>query len=141
MWPLRSEKWVIVAEKLRMHAGKFIAEPRAITRSECIEVHDAQYVDRFLAGQLTELEMRRIGVPNSEAFRQRTLRVTGAAAVAAEELLGGRSEAVAVIGGGARESTFVFAKPSFLHVFKIMPDLLMAQDIARSTILQLQVSL
>ena len=52
--------------------------PRRVTRNEILRVHDAGYVDRLLAGGMTEKEMRRIGFPWSPALIERTLRSTGA---------------------------------------------------------------
>jgi acetoin utilization deacetylase AcuC-like enzyme len=46
-------------------------------------VHDSAYVDAFLSGQLPAAEMRRIGLPWSQALVQRTLVGTGSAVLAA----------------------------------------------------------
>ena len=52
--------------------------PRRVTRKEILRVHDAGYVDRLLAGGMTDKEMRRIGFPWSPALIERTLRSAGA---------------------------------------------------------------
>lgn len=59
-------------------AGHQLTEPEAISRSDLLRAHDAQYVDRVLRGELSDAEVRRIGFPWSEAMVERSLRATGA---------------------------------------------------------------
>jgi acetoin utilization deacetylase AcuC-like enzyme len=84
-------------------------EPERATRDALLLVHTPSYVDRFLAGELTEPEMRRLGFPWSPALVERSLRAVGgtcAAAVAALEdgvamnLAGGTHHAFADHGEG-----------------------------------------
>lgn len=58
------------------------AEPRAAALA-----HDAEYVDRFLAGTLDTAQMRRIGFPWSEGLVRRTLASLGGTLQAAADAL------------------------------------------------------
>ena len=62
-----------------------IFTPQPITREHLLLAHDAEYIDRFLAGTLTEKEIRRIGLtPWTEDMVQRTLLLMGGALEATE---------------------------------------------------------
>ena len=62
-----------------------IHTPKPIKREHLLLAHDAEYVDRFLAGTLTEKEIKRIGLtPWTENMVQRTLLLMGGALEATE---------------------------------------------------------
>ena len=59
--------------------------PKPIKREHLLLAHDAEYVDRFLAGRLTEKEIKRIGLtPWTNDMVQRTLFLMGGALEATE---------------------------------------------------------
>lgn len=49
-----------------------------VTPDVVLKVHERGYVHRFLKGELTQKEARRIGIPWSESFRARTMASVGA---------------------------------------------------------------
>lgn len=51
--------------------------PHAVTDEEVLRVHDAEYLDRVVAGTLTKQEVRRIGFPWSELMVERSRRASG----------------------------------------------------------------
>ena len=57
--------------------------PPAATDDEIILAHDSQYLDRIKTGQLSDLEIRRIGFPWSQSMVERSRRSTGATISAA----------------------------------------------------------
>ena len=62
-----------------------IHTPKPITKEHLLLAHDAEYVDRFLAGSLTEKEIKRIGLtPWTDDMIQRTLLLMGGALEATE---------------------------------------------------------
>lgn len=62
-----------------------IHTPKPIKREHLLLAHDEEYVDRFLAGTLTEKEIKRIGLtPWTEDMVQRTLLLMGGALEATE---------------------------------------------------------
>jgi len=62
--------------------------PRLACQQEIQLVHEQDYVERFFNHQLTEKEIRRIGLrPWKEAIVERTLRLTGGALQALEQVL------------------------------------------------------
>jgi acetoin utilization deacetylase AcuC-like enzyme len=84
-------------------------EPEPTTRDDLLLVHTPDYIDRFLTGQLTREELRRLGFPWSPALVERSLRAVGgtceAAAAALEHgvamnLAGGTHHAFADHGEG-----------------------------------------
>lgn len=86
-----------------------LREPERATRDELLLVHTPSYVDRFVSGDLTAGELRRLGFPWSPALVERSLRAVGgtcAAAAAALEygiamnLAGGTHHAFADHGEG-----------------------------------------
>lgn len=96
------------------HADDVFLEPPAATREELCRAHDPSYVDRVLAGQLSEAEQKRIGFPWSEAMVERSRRSSGATLAAARAALSGDRIAVNLAGGthhamrGAGEGYCVF---------------------------------
>ncbi|HEY2856110.1 MAG TPA: histone deacetylase [Gemmatimonadaceae bacterium] len=84
-------------------------EPERASRDDLQLVHTADYVDRFLSGELSAQELRRLGFPWSSALVERSLRAVGgtceAAAAALEHgvamnLAGGTHHAFADHGEG-----------------------------------------
>jgi acetoin utilization deacetylase AcuC-like enzyme len=62
-----------------------IAQPQPVDTSLLLLAHDADYVDRFLAGELSEKEEKRIGLtPWTPAMIERTLVLMGGAVEATE---------------------------------------------------------
>jgi len=65
-----------------------VHRPKAIARERLLLAHDADYVDRFLAGELTEKEEKRIGLtPWTPAMIERTRVLIGGAVEAMEYAL------------------------------------------------------
>jgi len=62
-------------------------EPERTSRGNLILVHTADYVDRFIGGQLTAAELRRLGFPWSPALVERSLRAVGGTCEAAAAAL------------------------------------------------------
>jgi acetoin utilization deacetylase AcuC-like enzyme len=61
--------------------------PSGATDQELILCHDEQYVERFVAGSLTEKEIRRIGLPWSPEYVERVRRSVGGTVAAARQAL------------------------------------------------------
>ena len=83
--------------------------PEAATVAQLCRAHDAEYVRRVIAGELDEVERRRIGLPYSPALVERSLRSVGATIAAcrwaliegaAANLAGGTHHAFAAKGEG-----------------------------------------
>jgi acetoin utilization deacetylase AcuC-like enzyme len=79
-----------------------IIEPKLAGRDEILLVHSAQYYDRLVAGELTEREIRRLGLPWSEELvgrsRASVAGTVGAARTALEDGAG------ANLGGGTHHA-------------------------------------
>jgi acetoin utilization deacetylase AcuC-like enzyme len=76
--------------------------PPAATWEELLRVHEESYLQRVFAGELSELEQRRIGFPWSEKMVERCRRSTGASIAAARAA---RREGVAVnMAGGTHHA-------------------------------------
>ena len=77
------DRYSRIAQRIRQEdeAGMIeMKEPRLATREEILLVHDADYVNRFLAQTLREDEIRRIGLrPWKPEIVERTLRLVGGA--------------------------------------------------------------
>jgi acetoin utilization deacetylase AcuC-like enzyme len=79
-----------------------ISEPRPAGREEILLVHTADYYDRLVAGCLSEREIRRLGLPWSEALVGRSLLSVAGTIEAARAAL---SEGVAAnLGGGTHHA-------------------------------------
>lgn len=81
------DKFVRLHDHLRatgvLHADNLHAPETASL--ECLRLaHDAGYVERFCANDLAPAELRRMGLPWSEALRQRTTRAVGGSLLTAE---------------------------------------------------------
>ncbi|HJQ67677.1 MAG TPA: histone deacetylase [Blastocatellia bacterium] len=79
-----------------------IAEPKLARREEILLVHSADYYDRLACGQLTPRELRRLGLPWSEALVSRSrFSVAGTIAAAHAALAEG---VAANLGGGTHHA-------------------------------------
>ena len=84
------------------HFGDIFLEPPAATVEELKLAHDHQYVDRVLAGELTDKEIKRIGFPWSERMVERSRRSSGATLAASRVAL---REGIAVnLAGGTHHA-------------------------------------
>jgi len=100
-----SQKYCLLRERVADSpwlAGHQLVEPDAISRSDLLRAHDAQYVDRVLRGELSATEMRRIGFPWSEAMVERSLRATGATYMATRAAL--RDGRAVTLAGGTHHA-------------------------------------
>jgi acetoin utilization deacetylase AcuC-like enzyme len=78
------EKYRLLRERLTREGG-FHFVPAPMAEREVIELaHDAEYVDRFLAGALSPAAMRRIGFPWSPQLVARSLASVGGTLAATE---------------------------------------------------------
>jgi acetoin utilization deacetylase AcuC-like enzyme len=76
--------------------------PDPATREDMLRAHDASYLERFLRGELTARETRRVGLPWSPEIVKRTRYSTGATIAACRF---GLSEGVAMnLGGGTHHA-------------------------------------
>ena len=97
------DRYRLLAERL----GKFdqsghimIKTPRLATREEILLVHEEAYVERFLSGDLSEKEIRRIGLrPWKKEIIPRTLRLVGGALDGLDDVFKGSPLAGNMAGG------------------------------------------
>ena len=82
-----------------LHGDDIFLEPPAATREELSRAHDPVYVDRVFSGQLSDLEIKRIGFPWSQAMVERSRRSSGATLAAARAALAGDRIAINLAGG------------------------------------------
>ncbi|HET9532944.1 MAG TPA: histone deacetylase [Blastocatellia bacterium] len=98
-------KYSLIRDRLIFEAtlsNASIAEPRPATREEILLVHTADYYDRLVEGLLTDREIRRLGLPWSQALVGRSrLSVAGTIAAARVALSDG---AGANLGGGTHHA-------------------------------------
>jgi len=66
-----------------LHRDDVMLVPPAATDEQLYLAHERDYVDRVVTGQLTELEIKRIGFPWSEKMVERSRRSSGATLAAA----------------------------------------------------------
>jgi acetoin utilization deacetylase AcuC-like enzyme len=79
-------KYALVREQVLINGivgAEAVHEPERVTREALLLVHTADYVDRFLGGELTPNELRRLGFPWSPALVERSLRAVGGTCEAA----------------------------------------------------------
>ncbi len=76
-----------------------VQEAPMLGRNEVLRVHDPDYVERVLQGQLSAAEQREIGFPWSELMVERSLRSAGATLAAARTALAGDGIAANLAGG------------------------------------------
>jgi acetoin utilization deacetylase AcuC-like enzyme len=94
-------KYALIRERLNAEsslAGFHISEPGPAQRDEILLVHTADYYDRLAAGRLSAREIRRLGLPWSEAMVGRS-RVSVAGTLAAARAAMGEGVAVNLGGG------------------------------------------
>lgn len=96
-------RYSILSNKLKLLDDGGLIEwrrPRLAEKEEILRVHDVSYVERFLKHELRENEIRRIGLrPWKDSIVERTLRLTGGALGALEEVLEGKAMAGNMAGG------------------------------------------
>ena len=97
------DRYRLLAEKISLLNNENniqIKEPRLATRDELLLVHEESFIDRFLEGNLSEKEVRRIGLkPWKPEIIPRTLRLVGGALDGLDELLNGAVLAGNMAGG------------------------------------------
>ncbi len=97
------DRYRLLAERLRQldQFGEIIIkEPRLATREEILLVHEEAYVDRFLSEDLSEKEIRRIGLrPWKKEIIPRTLRLVGGALDGLDDVFRGSPLAGNMAGG------------------------------------------
>jgi acetoin utilization deacetylase AcuC-like enzyme len=94
------DRYRLLAERLLPHPDLELRLPEPAAREDLILAHDPDYVDRFLSGQLTEKEMRRIGLrPWTDQIVTRTLQLTGGSLMAMEQALASGGIAGNMAGG------------------------------------------
>ena len=85
------DRYKLLAKKLSESDEKKLFSwqtPRLAKKEEVLLVHDENFVERFFNHQLSEKEIRRIGLrPWKDAIVERTLRLTGGALQALEQVL------------------------------------------------------
>lgn len=79
--------------------GIELVEPGPATREDLVRAHDAGYVDRVVAGELTATEQRKIGFPWSAAMVERSRRSAGGTIGALRAAIAGDGVAVNLAGG------------------------------------------
>lgn len=90
----------IVADPL--HADDVLLVPPAATTQQLTMAHDPEYVRRVLQGELTDIELKRIGFPWSEKMVERSRRSSGATLAAARTAL---SEKISInLAGGTHHA-------------------------------------
>ena len=97
------DRYRLLAEKISLLNRENqirIREPRLASRDELLLVHEESFIDRFLEGNLSEKEVRRIGLkPWKPEIVPRTLRLVGGALDGLDELLNGAVLAGNMAGG------------------------------------------
>lgn len=97
------DRYRLLAQRLRdldTFGQIAIREPRLARRDEILRVHDELYVESFLRGNLSEKEVRRIGLrPWKKEIIPRTLRLVGGALDGLEDILSGTPIAGNMAGG------------------------------------------
>lgn len=74
-------KYRLLRDRVRESAtswGIDLVAAESVSREQLLRAHDPQYVDRVLRGELTKIEVRRIGFPWSTKLVERSLRSAGA---------------------------------------------------------------
>ena len=82
------ERYALLARRLRDNPMIEFNQPRQATRDELVTAHNPNYVDRFLKGELSDKEARRIGLrPWSMHIVERTLHLMGGSLQALDHVL------------------------------------------------------
>ena len=111
---LRDKAFTVYGEKLAEYSVKERASPFSLEL-----VHDTAYIERFLAGTISEKEMKRIGFPWSQQFVDRTLTAVSGT-LSASELASELGFAINFTGG------YHHAHPDFGSGFCVFNDLVIA---------------
>lgn len=81
------EKYAMLRERVVAEgivARAHLHEPARVSREALLRAHDAEYVDAFESGRLSESAIRRLGLPWSPALVERAWRAVGGTVEAAE---------------------------------------------------------
>ena len=104
------DKFMLLHDHLRatgvLHEGN-LHQPEVATHELLRLAHDAGYVSRFSANQLAPAELRRMGLPWSEALLQRTTRAVGGSLLTAELAL--QHGLACHLAGGTHHAHYDFA--------------------------------
>jgi acetoin utilization deacetylase AcuC-like enzyme len=98
-------KYALIRQRLDAEgvlASSAFVEPQLAERDEILLAHTADYYDRLVAGQLTEREIRRLGLPWSEMLVGRSRASVGGTLGAARAAL--RDGIAANLGGGTHHA-------------------------------------
>ncbi len=79
-----------------------------ITKEDLLTTHCEKYVDRYLIGDLTELELRNVGFPWSREGVTRLLSSTGGTLAAALAVCNTRKEQLRLSSGGRKIDSSIF---------------------------------
>lgn len=94
------EKYRLLRERVASELPDIsLQEPPAATDLELLRVHDSQYVQRLVAGTLSETEQKIIGFPWSSAMVERSRRSAGATLAACRTAIAGEPIALNLAGG------------------------------------------
>jgi acetoin utilization deacetylase AcuC-like enzyme len=121
-------KYELVRRKLEADSSfkgvPFLVSPIA-ELDDILLVHSKDYVDRFIKGTLSDIEVRRIGFPWSTALVQRTLASVGGTVACMRDVVEGRSRCAAQIAGGTHH-----AFPDHGEGFCVFNDIAIAARVA-----------
>jgi acetoin utilization deacetylase AcuC-like enzyme len=92
-------KYALLRERVAHIAPQLLFEPPAATDEQLRLAHDAEYVRRVQAGDLSDKEIRVIGFPWSEAMVERSRRSSGATIAAMQYAVTHRTCAINLAGG------------------------------------------
>jgi acetoin utilization deacetylase AcuC-like enzyme len=100
------EKYALLRERIQgadICQSPCLKIPRALTNEELLRAHDREYAHRMLTGDVTQKEMRRIGLPWSPELIERAMRSAGATV---EACLAALNDGIAVSLSGGTHHAF-----------------------------------
>ena len=110
------ERYRLIKKKLEGRDSFRILEPQKADISHIYKAHSKEYVDRFLSYNLTEKEIREIGLkPWTENIIDRTLLITGGSLSALNDLLKGDPVSGNMAGGthhAQQSNCLLYTSPS-----------------------------
>ena len=131
---------MVYEELLKREAPCEFREPTPIEKHHLLRTHDKDYVDRFLAGELTERERRAIGLrPWTEAMIPRTLLLMGGSLSATMDVLSGAPCGANLAGGTHHASRDRGAGYCVFNDLAVCSDYALSEGIQRILILDLDV--
>lgn len=123
------EKYRMVREGLQR---EFLGDPRVefevsplATAEELKSTHCSKYVDRYLCGQMSELEIRRVGFPWSISGVQRSTSSVGGTVAAMRAVCSGEAAWAGHIAGGTHHAFFDYGEG-----FCVFSDIAIAANLA-----------